>query len=153
MAEASWMVDHVYWIPLLPLIAAFIIFFFGEWLPTKGAWLGIVAIAASLVMSIDMFMRLLDGSLKTPYEVSWPWFFAGSAGMYPFDWGILLDGPSIMMLLVVTTVSLLVQVYSLGYMHDAPRFKRFYAYLSFFTFSMVFLTLSTRATSLPPDCL
>jgi len=135
------MVEYAYLIPLLPLASAIIIFFFGRWLPTKGAWLGIVAIAASLVMSVDLFLRYADGTLHLPMEMSWPWF---AAGIYPFEWGILLDGPALIMLLVVTTVSLLVQVYSLGYMHDAPRFKRFYAYLSLFTFSMLSLVLANN---------
>src|SRR5260370_21354972 len=133
------MVENAYLIPLLPLAAAFIIFFFGRWLPKRGAWLGILAVGETVVMSIDLFMRWQDGSLKVPTEFIWPWF---SADIYPFEWGILLDGPAIVMLLVVTTVSLLVQVYSLGYMHDAPRFKRFYAYLSLFTFSMLGLVLA-----------
>lgn len=135
------MAEHAYLIPLLPLISAIVIFFFGDRLPLKGAWLGILAMAGSLVMSIDLFLRYSDGSLKVPFEMSWSWF---SAGIYPFEWGVLLDGPSLIMLLVVTTVSLLVQVYSLGYMHDAPRFKRFYAYLSLFTFSMLGLVLANN---------
>lgn len=135
------MVNHAYLIPLMPAAAAIIIFFFGRWLPTKGAIVGILAIAASLLCSIDLFMRFMDESLKVPVELSWTWF---SAGIYPFEWGILLDGPSLIMLLVVTTVSFLVQVYSLGYMHDAPRFTRFYAYLSLFTFSMLGLVLANN---------
>src|SRR5438132_8811938 len=109
------MVEYAYLIPLFPLASALIIFFFGQWLPKKGAPLGILAMSASLLMSIDLFLRVVDGSLKVPFEMRWPWF---SAGIYPFEWGVLLDGPSIIMLLVVTTVSLMVQVYSLGYMHD-----------------------------------
>src|SRR5690242_13786923 len=116
MADASWIVDHAYWIVLFPLVSAVVIFFFGRWLPWKGAPLGIAAIIGSLVFSVDLFMRMMDGSLKVPYEQSYPWF---TVGIYPFDCGVLLDGPSILMLLVVTTVSLLVQIYSLGYMHDA----------------------------------
>jgi len=135
------MAEHAYLIPFLPLAASVIIFFFGRWLPKKGSWLGILAIGASLVLSIDLFMRWMDGSLKIPFEMSWPWF---SAGIYPLEWGILLDGPALVMLLVVCTVSFLVQVYSLGYMHDAPRFKRFYAYLSLFTFSMLGLVLANN---------
>jgi NADH-quinone oxidoreductase subunit L len=135
------MVEHAYLIALLPLAASLIIFFFGDWLPKKGSWLGILAIAASLAISIDLYMRWLDGSLKVPFEMSWPWF---SGGVYPFEWGVLLDGPALILLLVVCTVSLMVQVYSLGYMHDAPRFKRFYAYLSLFTFSMLGLVLSNN---------
>src|SRR6202012_51081 len=61
-----------------------------------------------------------------------------------FEWGLLLDGTSILLLIMVTTVSLLVQVYSLGYMDGAPRFKRFYAYLSLFTFSMLGLVLANN---------
>jgi len=135
------MVEHAYLIALLPLASALIIFFFGDWLPKKGSWLGILAIAASLVMSIDLFMRWQDGSLKLGTEMTWAWF---SAGIYPLEWGVLLDGPALVMLLVVCTVSFLVQIYSLGYMHDSPRFKRFYAYLSFFTFSMLILVLANN---------
>ena len=135
------MVEQSYLIPLLPLAAALIIFFFGRWLPRKGAWLGIFVMGACLIYSIDLFMRWGDGSLKVPVEFSWSWF---SAGIYPFEWGILLDGPSLIMLLVVTTVSFLVQVYSLAYMQDSPRFKRFYAYLSLFTFSMLGLVLANN---------
>jgi NADH-quinone oxidoreductase subunit L len=141
MVEASWLANHAYLIPLLPLGSALIIFFFGDWLPVKGAWLGILAIAASWLFSIELFLNFSEGSLPAGFERTWAWF---SAGIYPFEWGILLDGPSIVMLLVVTTVSMLVQVYSLGYMHDAPRFKRFYAYLSLFTFSMLGLVLANN---------
>ncbi|MFA5975602.1 MAG: NADH-quinone oxidoreductase subunit L [Elusimicrobiota bacterium] len=135
------MVDYAYLIPLLPLAAAILIFFFGRWLPLKGAWLGIVAVSASLVLSIDLFMRLLEGSLRVPVEMSLTWF---DANFYHFEWGLLLDGPSLVMLLVVTIVSLMVQIYSLGYMHGAPYFKRFYAYLSLFTFSMLGLVLANN---------
>ena len=79
-------------------------------------WLGILAIATSWLFSIELFLHFMEGSLHTGFEMSWPWF---SAGIYPFEWGILLDGPSIVMLLVVTTVSLLDQVYSLGYVRRA----------------------------------
>src|ERR1041385_8649909 len=100
------MIERAYLIALLPLAASLLIFFFGDWLPKKGSWLGILTITTSLVLSIDLFMRWLDGSLKVPYESQpWLWF---SGGLYPFEWGILLDGPALVMLLVVCTVSLLV---------------------------------------------
>lgn len=133
--------EHVFLIPLLPLFSAIFIFFFGRWAPKKCALLGILAVALSGGMTGDLFMQWLDHSLKIPFEMSWPWF---SAGIYPFEWGILLDGPSLILLLVVNTVSFLVQVYSLGYMHDSPRFKRYYAYLSLFTFSMLTLVLANN---------
>jgi NADH-quinone oxidoreductase subunit L len=135
------MVEHAYLIPLLPLAAALVIFFFGDWLPRKGSWIGVAAMGVCLVFSIDLFMRWSDGSLKVPYEMSWPWF---SAGIYPFEWGIVLDGLSLIMLLMVTTVSFLIQFYSVGYMHGAPYFKRFFAYLSLFTFSMLILVTANN---------
>ncbi len=135
------MAENAYLIPLLPLASALIIFFFGRWIGWRASWLGILAIFSSLVMSTDLFMRWMDGTLKVPFEMSWPWF---SAGGYPLEWGLLLDGPALVMLLVVCTVSFLVQLYSLGYMHGAPRFTRFYAYLSFFTFSMLGLVLANN---------
>jgi NADH-quinone oxidoreductase subunit L len=134
------MAEYAFLIPLLPLAASLIIFFFGDWLPKKGSWLGILAIGASLGMSVDLFMGWIDGSLKLPMEMGWDWF---GAGVFT-QWGVLIDGPALVMLLVVCTVSLLVQIYSLGYMHDAPRFKRFYAYLSVFTFSMLGLVLANN---------
>ncbi len=135
------MIEYAVLIALLPLLSAILIFFFGRWLPMKGAWLGILAVAASLVLSIDLFMRFMDGSLVTPVWSSWTWF---TAGIYRFEVGILLDEASIVMLLMVSTVSLLVQIYSLSYMSDAPHFKRFYAYLSLFTFSMLGLVMANN---------
>ena len=58
--------------------------------------------------------------------------------------GIYLDPISVMMLVVVTTVSLMVHIYSLGYMHGERGFERFYSFLSLFTFSMLGLVLATN---------
>src|SRR5205085_3962600 len=58
--------------------------------------------------------------------------------------GVLVDGAAAVMLVVVTLVSTLVQTYSLAYMHGDPRFKRYYAFLSFFTASMLGLVLSNN---------
>ena len=60
------------------------------------------------------------------------------------DLGILLDPISVMMLVVITTVSLMVHVYSLGYMHGERGFQRYYAFLSLFSFSMLGLVVATN---------
>ena len=60
------------------------------------------------------------------------------------DLGILLDPISVMMLVVITTVSLMVHVYSLGYMHGEKGFQRYYAFLSLFSFSMLGLVVATN---------
>lgn len=132
--------NYAYLIPLLPLASAAIIFFFGRWLPKRGAIVGILAISASTLVSLVVFIQSILG-FPLPVEKSWSWFHTGS---FSLEVGLLIDGLSIVMLLVVTLVSLLVQIYSLGYMHDDPRFKRYYAYLSLFTFSMLGLVLANN---------
>ncbi|MFH1259230.1 MAG: NADH-quinone oxidoreductase subunit L [Elusimicrobiota bacterium] len=132
--------NYIYLVPLLPLFSAVLIFFFGRWLPKKGAVVGILAIGASALISLVAFAQTLLG-LPCFREESWLWFRSGSISL---EVGLLVDGLSLVMLLVVTIVSLLVQIYSLGYMKDDPRFKRYYAYLSLFTFSMLGLVLANN---------
>jgi len=135
------MVEHAYLIPLLPFCAAILIFFFGRWLPIKGALLGILACLVSFGISFDILMQVMDGTLKLPMEMRFPWF---DVGLFQFEWGVLLDGPSIAMIVMVSGISSLIQIYSVGYMHDAPRFKRFFSYLSLFTAAMLALVLANN---------
>ena len=60
------MVEHAYLIPLLPFCAAILIFFFGRWLPVKGALLGILACLVSFGISFELLMQMLDGTLPIP---------------------------------------------------------------------------------------
>lgn len=135
------MVEHAYLIPLLPFCAAILIFFFGRWLPVKGAILGILAVLASFGLSVELLMRVLDGTLKLPMEIRYPWF---DVGLFQFEWGVLLDGPALALIVAVSGISSLIQIYSVGYMHDAPRFKRFFSYLSLFTAAMLALVLANN---------
>src|SRR5258708_10408044 len=135
------MVEHAYLIPLLPFCAAILIFFFGRWLPLKGALLGIIACLVSFGISVDILMQVLDGTLKLPMEIRYPWF---DVGLFQFEWGVLLDGPSLDLIVAVSGIGSLIQIYSVGYMHDAPRFKRFFAYLSLFTSAMLALVLANN---------
>src|ERR1700687_5468529 len=135
------MVEHAYLIPFLPFLAAILIFFFGRWTPMKGALLGILAVLASFGISFDLFMQVLDGTLKLPIEIRYPWF---DVGLFQFEWGVLLDGPSMVLLVAVSGISSLIQIYSVGYMHDAPRFKRVFSYLSLFTAAMLALVLANN---------
>ena len=135
------MVDYAYLIPLLPFGAAIVIFFFGRWLPMKGALLGILAVLASFGISADLLMQVMDGTLKLPQVIRYPWF---DVGLFQFEWGVLLDGPSVVLTVAVSGISSLIQIYSVGYMHDAPRFKRFFAYLSLFTAAMLALVIANN---------
>ena len=85
--------------------------------------------------------RLADGTLATivPYNFTWL-----PLGNLHFDMGILLDPISVMMLIVISTVSLMVHIYSFGYMHGEKGFQRYYAFLSLFTMSMLGLVVATN---------
>ena len=87
--------------------------------------------------------RTAEGVLPTlmPYNFQWlPFFVKGLS----FDMGIMLDPISVMMLIVITTVSLMVHIYSFGYMHGERGFQRYYAFLSLFTMSMLGLVVATN---------
>ncbi|WP_288318377.1 NADH-quinone oxidoreductase subunit L [Xylanibacter caecicola] len=85
--------------------------------------------------------RGADGTFATlvPYNFTWL-----PLGQLNFDLGILLDPISVMMLIVISTVSLMVHIYSFGYMHGEKGFQRYYAYLSLFTMSMLGLVVATN---------
>jgi len=133
------MLEYVFILPLLSFAVAGVILTFGKWLPWKGASAGIAVAAWGFAQALLLFIKAIRGGLTLPYEVSIPWF---SAGAHHTTLGVYVDGLTIAMLLVVTAVSLLVQIYSMGYMRGDPRFKRYYAYLSLFTASMLGLTIA-----------
>ena len=85
--------------------------------------------------------RLADGTFPTIVPFNFTWLPLGSLH---FDLGIFLDPISVMMLVVISTVSLMVHLYSFGYMHGERGFQRYYAYLSLFTMSMLGLVLATN---------
>ena len=85
--------------------------------------------------------RLADGTFPTIVPFNFTWLPLGSLH---FDLGVLLDPISVMMLVVISTVSLMVHLYSFGYMHGERGFQRYYAYLSLFTMSMLGLVLATN---------
>ncbi len=134
------MLEYVFILPLLSFAVAGLILAFGKWLPLKGASAGIAVALWGFSQALLLFVKAIQGGLTLPYEVSLPWFTFGANQAVL---GVYIDGLTIAMLLVVTTVSLLVQTYSIGYMHGDPRFKRFYAYLSLFTASMLGLTITS----------
>ena len=85
--------------------------------------------------------RCADGAFATvvPYNFTWL-----PLGRLSFDLGIMLDPISVMMLVVISTVSLMVHIYSFGYMHGEKGFQRYYAFLSLFSMSMLGLVLATN---------
>ena len=135
------MIRYAYIIPLLPLASFFINLAVGKRLPRKGDWLSLATILAGLVMSVGIFLevfRAYDPNFK--YHVVAPWLTVGDR--FTLNVGILIDNITAVMLLVVTGVSTLVHLFSIGYMHGDPRYNRFFAYLSIFSFSMLGLVLA-----------
>ncbi len=134
------MIDYAPLIVLLPLAAAVLIFFFGRFLPLRGAFVGILAIFIALLNSLGLLVHCWQNPGFTK-ELSLTWY---QFSTLKTELGFMIDGLSSLMLVIVTLVSFLVQIYSLGYMHEDPRFKRYYSYLSLFTFSMLFLVVSNN---------
>lgn len=133
--EYSWL------IAILPLVAALIIIFGGSKNRVVSASVSIGAVAISFVHSLLLLFQSLKAGGHSHYEVNFNWIKAGN---FHLDVGILIDPLTIVMLLVVTVVSLLVQIYSHGYMSEDAGYSKFYAFLSLFTASMLGLVISTN---------
>lgn len=132
----------IWFIPIYPLVA-FILLVLGRWaglLPQKSG-VGIVVASTALGLLHTILFLVGNGWPEHAIEQSWTWLQAGNL---TFSMGYLIDSASMMMLLVVTTVSLLIQVYTHGYMSHDPGYSRFYAYLALFNFSMLSLVLSAN---------
>jgi NADH-quinone oxidoreductase subunit L len=135
------LIRYAYIIALLPLLSFFVNIAVGRRLPRKGDWLSIATIGAGLAMSIAIFyevFRAYDPDFK--YHVVYPWLTVGDR--FAINAGILVDNLTAVMLVVVTGVSTLVHIFSVGYMHGDPKYHRFFAYLSIFSFSMLGLVLA-----------
>ena len=141
--------SYIAFIPLLPLAGFVILGLFGQKYFTRSAgMLGTLILLAATVLSLYTAYHYffvagqVNGAYQSvaPFKYTWLQFSPGMS----IDMGILLDPASVMMLVVVTFVSLMVHVYSLGYMKSEERFATYYAFLGLFTFSMLGLVLSTN---------
>ena len=142
MTDPSLMVQSAWLVPVLPLASAALIALFGRRLPWHGAEIGIAAILAAFVLSAGIAWETFTTVDPAPYEVAFAW--APLGGGFVLELGMLVDGLTSMMFLLVTIVSSMVQIYSREYMHGERRFTYYYAMLSLFTFSMLFLVISNN---------
>jgi NADH-quinone oxidoreductase subunit L len=126
-------------VPLAPLLAFAVITFVTKKAPRASAAVSIAAIAVSLLLST--LVLLLQLGTPGRVEADIPWLHAGSIRI---SVGVLIDPLTSLMLLVITVISLLVQIYSLGYMKGDQRLARFYSFLSLFTFSMLTLVVANN---------
>ena len=127
-------------VPLAPLAGAVLAGFFGRAIGRAGAHsVTILGVLISFILSVIVLNDVLDGARfnATLYE----WMNLGGLKM---EVGFLVDGLTAMMMVVVTFVSLMVHVYTVGYMAEDPGYQRFFSYISLFTFSMLMLVMSNN---------
>ena len=131
-------------VPLAPLVGALAAGLFGKAIGRRGAhWITCIGVAISLAISVQTLLAVLDGARfnATVYE----WMVVGGLKM---EVGFLVDGLTAMMMCVVSFVSLMVHIYTIGYMKDEDGYQRFFSYISLFTFSMLMLVMSNNMLQL-----
>ncbi len=130
MTQAVWI------IPLLPLAAFALVILWGGRLPGRGASVSIAGIVLAALAGLKVLAEVLGGARA---DLTYTWVTVGSR---PLVVGFVVDPLSAIMLAMVGVVAALITIYSVGYMEGDPRFSRFFAYMSLFQFSMLFLVLA-----------
>ena len=133
-------------IALAPLVGAVVAGFFGKQIGRKGAHsVTILGVAVSAVLSIYVFKLLAFDGAVSYYANVYTWFEIGNLSAHV---GFMVDRLTATMMVVVTFVSLMVHVYTIGYMDEDPDYQRFFSYISLFTFSMLMLVMSNNLLQL-----
>uniref|UniRef100_UPI001B685798 NADH-quinone oxidoreductase subunit L n=1 Tax=Propionivibrio sp. TaxID=2212460 RepID=UPI001B685798 len=127
-------------VPLAPLVGAAIAGLFCRLIPR---WLAhtatILGVATAFVLSVVIFNDVKAGNTFNGPVYEWL-----TSGDYRFQVGFLIDQLTVTMMLVVTFVSLMVHIYTIGYMRDDPGYNRFFSYIALFTFAMLMLVMSNN---------
>jgi NADH-quinone oxidoreductase subunit L len=127
----------IYLIVFLPLVGFLIAGALGRVIgvrPSELVTTGLLFVAAGFSWAVFANVALGEGHASAPVLANW-----FTSGAMKIDWALRVDSLTAVMLVVVTTVSSLVHLYSIGYMHEDPHRPRFFAYLSLFTFAMLML--------------
>jgi NADH-quinone oxidoreductase subunit L len=142
---AGWFLENAWLIPVIPAVAFFVILLFGKKLPRGGSEVGILSMLAALVLSIGLVVQWIDlvnsshGEELEPVIRTWTWF---DSGPFTFHIGEQIDGLAVMALILVSFISLLVQVYSTEYVAGDRRFTHFFAALTLFSAGMLCMVLA-----------
>jgi NADH-quinone oxidoreductase subunit L len=104
-------------------------------------WATIIAVGTSFILSLIVFYQIVWAGQGAYHETLYTWLVSGKL---TFEIGFLIDSLTALMMVVVTFVSLMVHIYTIGYMHDDPGYQRFFSYISLFTFSMLMLVMSNN---------
>ena len=129
-------------IALAPLVGAIIAGLFGRFISRSVAHtVTIAGVATSAILSLYVFKYITIDGGEIFNGTVYTWMVSDGIR---FEVGFLVDSLTAMMMAVVTFVSLMVHIYTIGYMHDDPGYKRFFSYISLFTFSMLMLVMSNN---------
>ncbi len=129
-------------IVLAPLVAAIVAGLFGKQIGRAGAHtITILGVGISTALSFYVLYQMVWGGAEAENISVYTWAVTDGLRM---EIGFLVDRLSALMMAVVTFVSLMVHVYTIGYMHDDPGYQRFFSYISLFTFSMLMLVMSNN---------
>ncbi|ATE60280.1 NADH-quinone oxidoreductase subunit L [Thauera sinica] len=127
-------------VPLAPLAGAILAGLFGKTIGRAGAHIvTILGVAIAFAASVLVYQDVQAGNTFNGTVYTWM-----QAGGIEFEVGFLIDSLTVMMMLVVTFVSLMVHIYTIGYMSEDPGYQRFFSYISLFTFSMLMLVMSNN---------
>ena len=127
-------------IPLVCLAASIFIGLFGRLIGRRPAhFIAIAGVAVAFALSLVVYADVRNGNLFNDTVYTW----AVSGGV-PLRVGFMIDQLSAMMMVVVTFVSLMVHVYTIGYMAEDPGYQRFFCYISLFTFAMLMLVMANN---------
>ncbi|RRD43912.1 NADH-quinone oxidoreductase subunit L [Comamonadaceae bacterium OH3737_COT-264] len=138
------------WVPMAPLMGALIVGIFGTAMGGNvlgrkaGHSITIAGVAIAFLLSAMTLWRVMDGA-PVFNQTLYQWAVLGNLVM---EVGFQVDSLTAMMMVVVTFVSLMVHLYTIGYMHEDPGYNRFFSYISLFTFSMLMLVMSNNMLQL-----
>jgi NADH-quinone oxidoreductase subunit L len=138
------MLDYVGLIPLFPAIGFAVNLLFGMRMSKKAVgFIACAAIGLSFLVSFLVFSALLKlpAAGRSAEKIIYPWILSGD---FQANIGFLVDPLSLVMMLVVSGVSFIIHVYSVGYMHDDPDYSRYFTYLNLFVFFMLILVAANN---------
>jgi NADH-quinone oxidoreductase subunit L len=154
MSPQPYFLDHIWLIPMFPLVTAAVMLFYGRRLSNQiVSWLCSGSVFISFIFSVGAFFQIVarpsDERIFT--KILFEWIPAGTYHLlvgriakFIADWGFQIDPLSCVMVLVVTGVGFLIHVYSTGYMAHEGGYYRFFGYLNLFMFSMLMLVLANN---------
>src|SRR5690242_2848358 len=129
-------------IAVAPLLGAIVAGLFGKQIGRAGAhWVTILGVGLSCVLSLYVLYQMVWEGAGTFNQDVYTWFQVGSLQTHV---GFMIDRLSAMMMVVVTFVSLMVHIYTIGYMAEDDGYQRFFSYIALFTFSMLMLVMSNN---------